>query len=155
MAASCRITKCHFRISGHHGAEALCCALPVRIKAHTTIARNPPSAGPFTVGPWPQSLVDTDNSALVVPPPPVIGPTLGISALAYLAAYQTLRWHRRYLRYLGYLRASGGTLDAAETNKGIEEEKKVHVHPMSLAVMKNRRRFPMGCRRPRPCFSLI
>lgn len=125
-------------------------------KAHTTIARNPPpSAGPFTVAPLAPIFSRYGQLGAGGAAAACDWPDPGHSALAYLAAYQTLRWHRRYLQYLGYLRASGGTLEAAETNKGIEEKKKVHVHPMSLAVMKNRRRFPMGCRRPRPCFSLI
>lgn len=52
MQASRGIPKCHFRISGHHSAEAsglALSALPVRKKAHTTIAKDPPpSAGPFS-----------------------------------------------------------------------------------------------------------
>lgn len=57
------------------------CALLVHTKrkAHTTIAKNPRPLQVLLAHPWPQSLVDTDNSALVVPSPPVIGLALDIS----------------------------------------------------------------------------
>lgn len=81
--------------------------------------------------------------------------TIAKNPLAYLAAYQTLRWHRRYLWYLGYLRASGGTLDAADTNKGIEEKKKSPRSPHVPGGNEKPSPLSHGRRRPRPCFSLI